>query len=855
MRKKYRSSHPFILSFLAVAIVLFAFNFSVEAQASIGNTNKASESPTPAPTPIPVGNVVAQSEMTANRLERIKEGLSQSPNVAVIEMELPGLKDDLDSRRAETERLLSANPSLETLRTIEQEWQALAKNPHSWNDDLKAQITVLDTYLKELRSLRQEWQKTLESVGISPESETPGNATPSPETETNANEDRQISAIADVPDEILEKIRNTIASIENTQAQIEESRGKLLTLQTVVNREETRIKETLQSVSDVRAKALTNLFVKDSPAIWNAHRNTDTVGGLFTEAGDSYSAQIGALSEYAQRKSGGFVLHGIVFLIFFGVFIWARKRLRPMVEADAELKPAFSVFEMPFAAALILSIMLSGSFYPQAPRMLAAILGGAALVPGIIYLRRIIERPLFPILNALVIFYFIDLIRQITAALPLLSRILFIAEMLGAIFFLIWFVRSRNLSKGIEARHQRIFVVIKKIIPFLLVVFSLAFIGNSFGYVSLSTVIGNGFLASSYAALILYTAIQLVKSLIIFALRVPPLNNLGMVKTNHEKLKNKIFDVLKWLGIIIWGILTLNVFSIRETVFGFFKEWLTAELIMGSIAISLADVITFCFAVWLAFALSKLIRFILEEDIYPRVNLAGGVPYAISTMVHYTVLVVGFFLAIAALGIDLTKFTILAGAFGVGLGFGLQNIVNNFVSGLILLFERPVKVNDFVQVGTHVGDLKRIGLRASVLRSLDGSEIIVPNGQLISEEVTNWTLSDQQRRFEINVGVAYGSKPRQVMDLLIKLAADNEDILDEPAPQSIFVGFGDNSLDFQLRAWTEKVGWVVVRSDLTLAIHESLDEAGIEIPFPQRDLHVRSIDQNVLETLRDNDKT
>ena len=128
-------------------------------------------------------------------------------------------------------------------------------------------------------------------------------------------------------------------------------------------------------------------------------------------------------------------------------------------------------------------------------------------------------------------------------------------------------------------------------------------------------------------------------------------------------------------------------------------------------------------------------------------------------MLHYAILLVGFFFAVAAMGIDMTKFTILAGAFGVGLGFGLQNIVNNFVSGLVLLFERPVHVGDMIQVGEREGRLRHIGMRASVIRTLEGSEVIVPNGQLISEEVLNWTLSDQQRRLEIPVGVAYGTDP------------------------------------------------------------------------------------------------
>lgn len=842
-----------IKSFLSIfAVILFALVFGTQIRAQenpSANSNAESATPVPIPTPIPIGDVVTQAEETSRKLEKIKEGLKNSPGISVIEVELPKLKNVLDERVLETNELMSARPTLETLRTVEQEWAALAKNAPVWKDDLKSQITVYDNFVKELTGLKELWQKTLDAL------ETPSSLnenirnrsnSSSQSASSNANTNAPESAEADVPPVVLAKINDELLKIDQVQKQIEEKRRQLLTLQAQVGTEETRIKDALVSIKKYREEALTNLLTRDSPAIWNAHRRTDSIGGIASEAKNSYAAQIGGLTEYAAGRSDKFLIHGAIFLLFTLVLFRARKRLRPMVEEDPELKPAFSAFELPFVGALILAIMLSGYFYPQAPRILSAMLGAAALIPGIIYLRRILEKPLFPILNALMVFYFIDQLRQITATLPLITRFLFIAEMLGAIIFLIWFLRSKSLSKKIEVKHQRIFIVIRKVIPYLLVLFAVAFLASVLGYVSLANVVGGSVLGSSYIALILYTAIQIVKSLIIFALRVPPLSNLGMVKSHRDMLKRMIFRGLKWLGIAFWGLLTLDLFSVRQSLFDFVKGWLTAELTIGSIAISLGDLIAFGITVWLAFLLSRAVRFILDEDVYPRVNLAGGVPYAISTMLHYAILVAGFVLALAALGLDLTKFTILAGAFGVGLGFGLQNIVNNFVSGLILLFERPVKVNDVIQVGERQGDLKRIGLRASVLRTLDGSEVIVPNGQLISEEVTNWTFSDQQRRLEVNVGVAYGSNPHEVMEMLTKVALDNTDILDEPAPRTIFVGFGESSLDFQLRGWTDKADrWVIVRSDLTLAIHDVLKKAGIEIPFPQRDLNIRSKDQSL----------
>lgn len=182
------------------------------------------------------------------------------------------------------------------------------------------------------------------------------------------------------------------------------------------------------------------------------------------------------------------------------------------------------------------------------------------------------------------------------------------------------------------------------------------------------------------------------------------------------------------------------------------------------------------------------------------------------------------------------------------MGFGLQGVVNNFVSGLILLFERPVQVGDRVQVGDLTGDVRHIGVRATVVRTRDGAEVIVPNANLISSEVINWTLSDPRRRINVLVGVAYGTDPERVIDLLVGSAQEHPDILERPAPTALFLGFGESSLDFSLRAWTaQSTNYRRVRSELTLAVNAAIVEAGIEIPFPQRDLHVRSAESGAEE--------
>ena len=292
----------------------------------------------------------------------------------------------------------------------------------------------------------------------------------------------------------------------------------------------------------------------------------------------------------------------------------------------------------------------------------------------------------------------------------------------------------------------------------------------------------------------------------------------------------------------------MNAFHIYDNTIIWLKKIFTATLSLGELDISLWNVILFIFVLWLSMSISRLVTFILEEEVYRRAGTPIGVSATITSLLKFMFIVLGFLLAITAAGFSLNNITLLISAFGVGIGFGLQNIFNNLVSGIIIATERPVQVGDTIEVGNLLGEVKNIGIRSSVVRTWDGAEVIVPNGNLISEELINWTLSDRQRRIKIPVGVAYGTDPHQVMEILIHIANEDDRLLKLPAPQVLFLGFGESSLDFELRCWTSNFDQLfVVQSDLVTRIHDALYEHDIVIPFPQRDLHIRSVDNTILD--------
>ncbi|MBA2379551.1 MAG: mechanosensitive ion channel [Blastocatellia bacterium] len=792
------------------------------------NTNQAT--PPASPTPIPVSAVVAEAETATARARAIRSTLTSVADVTAIEAELPALREQVNEADITSAEMIKSPTTLEDIRTAEQQWQAFSRRLAGWRATLGARITALDKDIAELGTLSERWKETLAAL-----------TSPSP-AEEGVGEP--------VPPEVIQRANEVMATLADVRQQAGERRSVLISLQSRASELESRVDERRQELSAAREQTLTNLFQRDAAPIWMIGEEINQPADLFFGALASFNDQVEEVRTYVLARVDRFALHGLVLILLTSALYWARSLVRPRVKEEPKLETAAQIFELPFVTALILSVVLSRWFYPEAPRLLSAVIWAAALLPVVILLRRLVERPLFIFLNILVVLFFIDRLREILAGQQISARVVFLAEMLGAIFFLVWFLRSTKVAERVEARHYRIFELVRKVIPFALVIFAIAFLANALGYVSLANLIGNGVLGSAYAALVAYTAVLIVSSLILFALRVRPLSGLGLVKNNRPVVRDTVTKIVRWAAFIIWALITLNLFSIRETIFEYARAVLAWGFSYGSFTITVGDVVLFIITIWVAVMVSRLIRFVLEEDIYPRVEIGGGVSYAVSTMLHYTIIVLGFLLAVAALGVDFSNFAIIAGAVGIGIGFGLQNIINNFVSGLILLFERPVKVGDTIQLGEHMGSLKQIGLRASVLRTVGGSDVIVPNSQLISDEVINWTMYDKQRRIDIPVGVAYGTDADQVLAILTGVTTGVHDILDDPAPRALFLAFGDNSLDFELRLWTDNTDrWVALRSEMMVAVNNALNEAGIEIPFPQRDLHLRSIDPDAAKNI------
>ncbi len=345
-------------------------------------------------------------------------------------------------------------------------------------------------------------------------------------------------------------------------------------------------------------------------------------------------------------------------------------------------------------------------------------------------------------------------------------------------------------------------------------------------------------LRSVYAAAALYAFLTVLRGVVEVLLRSLSSRS-GALWRMPVELTRALSSGLTWLAVVFYATLLLRAFELWDDLLAWVRLILGHEITIGVLVFTVGSAVTFAGVLTAAAVLSRVLRFFLGAGLQGRLDLQRGKTEAISRLLHYAILTLGFLLALGASGVDLNKFTVLAGALGVGLGFGLQNIVDNFVSGLILLFERPLQVGDKITVGDTSGEVKDIGIRASTVATWDGADVIIPNASLISGTVTNWTLTDDRRRSELQVGVAYGTDPQTVLRILRETARNHPLVLAEPEPVGLFVGFGDSSLDFRLRFWTRLDHSVDVTSQLHVALCERLAAEGIEIPFPQRDIHIK----------------
>jgi len=602
-------------------------------------------------------------------------------------------------------------------------------------------------------------------------------------------------------------------------------------------------------IQSEKTKALINkkhkkLFQKDHGTLFASGKSVDykkEISNIFT---GEFRGKLQVMMAYLAKNLVSMVLILLIYIFFHYILNQIRKKAHIHDTGFGYFYKNMlnKLIGKPVSSAIVLALFFTLFLFPDRPPVFKEFLFYLIAYP-IIHILNILFDKKYSVYTysygVLVLGY---MILQLLPAELYIYRLFLLFVAVCQTIMIIGFLQYYKSQKILSPTLKKVFFYF---ILLHLVLSVIGIIGNITGRITLSELATSAVFFNIFNGLAFITIAILINGLVTTGIDSYRGQQLYIFQEFGDQIKQKLVYLVNAFTLMYWIALMLSNFRILNLIFENFKNIFTYKISIGSAKFSIDDFLIFFVVVYAFSFVSKIIQIVLEKDILNRFELSKGLPHTIAMVVRYILLSAGFFLAVNAAGIPIDKFTIILGAMSVGIGFGMQNIFNNLVSGLILLFERPIQIGDTVQVGQLTGNVQSIGIRSSNIRTFEGAEVIVPNGQLVSNEVINWTLSDQQRRIEIIISVAYQSDPTQVHQLLSDILLNHKEIVKEPEAAVFFSEFGESSLNFTLLFWIgDYIQARRIKSEILFQVFKTLKENNIEIPFPQRDVHIRSSVQN-----------
>ena len=628
------------------------------------------------------------------------------------------------------------------------------------------------------------------------------------------------------------KVKNTIDTALNI---ILPQLGAMLSVQEKAARIQSKIDAIAADLDGLILAERRDVLVNASPPMFSSRYFSQFGSELWFAVRNGLDAIAWPGSRFFARQGWIVLLQGL--LAF--VFIIAVYRNRLVLKDSKRWR---FLAERPFSAGLFFGTIVTVLLYiyegvPASWELAYTIVGGVSFVRltgGLVdasWKRQFVY-------GLLIILTLTRLMYMVSMPLPLLRLYVVLTALVGLFFCLRWAGESGRLNEA------RLYTWSLRLGASLFVVIIIA---ELWGKEGLAQYLLYSMIRSMTIVLPFMLFMHMIRGGLEWVFHDSPLRKAAVLRSYADAI---IRRVAVFIDIVIWVFLLsvlLMIWRVYDSLEEALKGLLAFGFNLGSQRISVGLVIASAGIIYGSFFISWVIQKLLMDEVFVRRKVETGVRLSVGRLVHYVLVVVGFSLALLALGFEFTKLTIMVSALGVGIGFGLQSVVNNFVSGLILLFERPIRVGDYIELGGKWAEVKNIGLRATTLQTFDQADVIIPNADLVTNPVTNWTLSNRRVRATVPVGVAYGSDVTLVMETLLASAKANPKVTNTPASQVLFLKFGENSLDFELRVWIwDAEERLTVISELHQAIDRIFREAKIEIAFPQRDLHLRSLDESVI---------
>jgi potassium-dependent mechanosensitive channel len=756
------------------------------------------------PGPIPVSMIAVEAESASIRVRRIEHEIGKALRVEGMQDRLNVLADSLRRFRPLIES--GATAHLDELLNLRQETKRLSVQLLKLQSGLTPRSQEVEARWKELLQMENLWRITYASLA--------GQEIPPATRDLTFAIHNQIKAA-------LDKIAALRPSLLALQVQISAQR---------ITMDRIRM-QTDAAISETKAR----LFTVDSEPIWKAIASARFSVSLMQSWRGLYQRRALPLFDYLKENKPLLWAHLLIFGLLALALGAVSRKSREWVSPQEEGYYAGQLLGHPVTAALLLSLLLSLKLYPNAPTTFYRLPMLLLVIPLLQLFSAVQGRGERRLLYFLTGIYVLRRLDELVAVDDFLHRA-FLLLLTSLSLFGIWLAISKKHGAGKkpERWHQAKFRLLQLAGLILLA----SFIANIVGSVQLATLLADSCIGSAFLGAALVAGVLTLEGYLFPVLLSPLARTSPAICKYHVVVKRRISLLVRLAALGIWAWLSLGMFGLTEHIIAAAAPIMARQFSFGQTTFSLHGILLFAVTIWLAALIARFLGFLIEEEILIRLTLPPGIPASISMLLRYTIIGLGFVLALAGAGLQWSQIALVAGAIGVGIGLGLQNLVASFIAGLILIFERPIRVGDMVEIGTISGTVTRIGLRSSSVKTYDGSEVICPNSNLISQQLINWTLSSQTRRVEVQVGAAYHSDPGTVLNILKTVAENYPGVLKDPQPVALFMGFGESSLNFVLRFFCSLDDFASLSSNIKVRINEAFREAGIEIPFPQRDIRI-----------------
>ena len=762
------------------------------------------------PAALEASDVPSAAIATETRLRTLRSLAMRSRESAAIAALMPSRLESIDRLAKWTRTRTPRQQTPRALRSLSQEWSNHAEVLRDWMGKIGGRLDTLSKANAEIRALEATWNATASAL----------------------------AADAGAP-EIVERATSVLASTREVAAVVGEEIGEILLLQNRISGKRFEAEDALEAIDADLREERKNLLVIESPPLWKALAGPAEGESIVSELRAALADNHRAIRQYADEAGGRLEGQLLLLAALVAIFFRLKRRIGAWPMGERGVRLCASVVRRPFMGAWLVALLLSREFHPRAPLAFNEALWLLSLPPLLAVMTGVVKPRMRAPLWALAGLFAVDKIWELTWAGSTLERLVLLGMTLLSVGLLLWAIVPG--ARAAEAFTGRWWNAVRFAGRIGLLALAVSVTSNVLGNVTLARLLTGTVVRSAYSAVVLYAVALLLRGTLTLLLATAPCRSLRMIARHEELIRRRGGIAIDAMATGLWIVKVLSMAGFGSVLRSATEEFLGKQWGIGAFRFSFGTALVFVAAIYASVLLSRLIRVGLEDDVYPRVDLPRGVPETLTMLMRYGVITIGVLLAAAVGGIPIDRLTIVFGALSVGIGFGLQTIVNNFVSGLILMFERPIQVGDTVEVGGLLGRVRKIGVRACTIETFDGAEVIVPNGTLVSDQLINWTLSSRNRRIEIQIGVAYDTDPAKVMSLLREAALSHPNTLEQPEPFAVFRAHGDSALDFSLLFWTSDFeGWVRAKSDVTARVNALFREAGIEIPFPRRDVRIRS---------------